>query len=316
MSLSDGNAGLFFDVHGKGSTPVVILHGLFGSRKNWRSVVKNLESLDGEGPTGPTGSKAPRFRFFTVDMRHHGESPKEGEFDLDLMAEDICGFIRGTAGGPAVVLGHSLGGRVAVKAFSKCPELFAGMILVDITPFDIDVDLCAELKEYLQAMRELPVEKLQSRKEAEARLGEKIPSPEVVRFLLQNLRRDKGEGADRRGKNGGAEGFFWSLGLEAIAEGFDRSCDAVITAGKDWQDVMVGKRAAELPLLGIRGGGSSFFPAEHMERLRTRFSRGEFQTVEGAGHWLHVEERRDFVRRVVDFLKGRIPAEISPGARI
>src|SRR6056297_955124 len=91
----------------KGGPKLVVLHGLFGSRRNWRGAAKALVALEGIRGQGLT--------VFTVDLRHHGESPNRGPFSLEALAQDVCACIEGPAGGgPVILLGHSLGGKVAL----------------------------------------------------------------------------------------------------------------------------------------------------------------------------------------------------------
>ena len=103
-----------FDGTGDGPQ-LVVLHGLFGSRRNWRSVAKELSAREDSRGRRPT--------VFTVDLRHHGRSPAEGPFDLDMLAADVWRFVETQApGGPVTLLGHSLGGKVAVLAQKELAE--------------------------------------------------------------------------------------------------------------------------------------------------------------------------------------------------
>ncbi len=296
-SASRKTIDLAFESYGQGSTPLVVLHGLFGSRRNWRAVARHLVAQD----LSSLDHESVGAQIFAVDQRHHGDSPKEGDFDLYLMAEDVCRFIRSRVGKPAVVLGHSMGGRIAVKTFTLCPELVSGLILVDITPFKLRKKVCDDLRDIIEAMRLMKIEEIATRKEAETRLHRRIESMEVVRFLLQNIRRNDGKKSDD-GENVDKPGVFrWILGLEAINRRFDGACESVLRE----DDVGEWKNAArELPVLCLRGGESDFFPEEEVELLKKWFPAATFRSIEGAGHWLHVEKRGEFVEMVFDFLSG------------
>ncbi|MCF7916102.1 MAG: alpha/beta hydrolase, partial [Spirochaetaceae bacterium] len=131
-----------------GGPKIVVLHGLFGSRRNWRGAAAALARR--EGPRGR------RPRVYTVDLRHHGESPNRGPFTLEALAEDVCAFIEGpVGGGPVTLLGHSLGGKVALVALQQCPEMIEQLVLADITPFRLSDTLCGELRQVVSALQEL-----------------------------------------------------------------------------------------------------------------------------------------------------------------
>lgn len=273
-----------FDGTGDGPQ-LVVLHGLFGSRRNWRSTAKDLAARE--------DSRGRQPNVFTLDLRHHGQSPNEGPFDLDEMAADVCRFVeRQAAGGPVTLLGHSLGGKVAVLALQQAPQLLERLILVDISPFRLPASLCGELRGVIEALRELQASPaaLESRAAAEELLGRRIAAPEVVRFLLHNLRRD-GEGR-----------LSLQLGVAAIAAGFDQACRSVLpdrepapNAGDQdaWRDV---------PLVAIKGGGSEYMPAEHFEALGRWFRMHDTHIIENGGHWLHVERKAEFVQLVAEIL--------------
>ena len=274
---------------GSGDGPLlVVLHGLFGSRRNWRSVAKELAAREDSRGRRPT--------IFTVDLRHHGQSPNQGPFDLDEMAADVCRFIEGPAGGgPVTLLGHSLGGKVAVLALQQAPQLIERLVLVDISPFRLADSLCRELRGVVEALQELQAtpSALESRHAAEELLGRLIAAPEVVQFLLHNLRRDGESGQGR---------LSLQLGVEAIAAGFDQACRAVLPDGEPnaargpyagpqdtWRDV---------PLLTIKGGGSEYMPAEHVDALARWFRMHDTYIIKNGGHWLHVEKKAEFVEVV------------------
>lgn len=279
-----------FDGSGDGAL-LVVLHGLFGSRRNWRSAAKALAAREDRQGRRPT--------VFTVDLRHHGDSPKSGPFDLDEMAADVCRFLEREAAGRAVsLLGHSLGGKVAVLALQQCPQLFERLILVDISPFRLPEELCSELRGVVEALQELQGSPaaLESRQAAGELLGRRIAAPEVVQFLLHNLRRS-GDGR-----------LSLQLGVAAIAAGFDQACRAVLPDGDpdDTASASAGPQNAwrDVPLLAIKGGGSEYMPAEHFEALARWFRMHDRYIIKNAGHWLQVERKAEFVEVVAKILEG------------
>jgi pimeloyl-ACP methyl ester carboxylesterase len=178
------------------------------------------------------------------------------------------------------------------------------LVLVDITPFRLSDKLCGELRQVVSALQELQSspEALESRSAAEATLGRRLASPEVVRFLLHNLRR----GEDRR--------LYLQLGIEAITAGFDQACRSALSqtgpglgleSGLDSETTGVAAPEGawrETPLLTIRGGKSKYMPPEHFEALTNWFRMHTHITIKNAGHWLHVERQEEFVNAVAKIL--------------
>jgi len=272
------------DKGGERSVPIVILHGLFGSKRNWRSTARRLTQTGG-------------FDILVPDLRHHGDSPKEGVFTFDEMAEDIAAFIETAAGGSAVLLGHSVGGKAAVRTEMRFPEQVAGLILADITPFELPGLVCEELSLIAEALDDLPISGINTRREAEEFLQPRIGDPGVVSFLLQNLR-----------KSASPEtiGYEWQIGLQAIRDNFGEICGAVLPSDDPGKVTAEGKGLrADTSCLCIRGEASPFFPPEDAERLKLYFHDLEVTTISGTGHWLHVEKQDEFVDRVSDFMRSR-----------
>jgi len=298
-----------------GTVPIVVLHGLFGSKRNWKRLAERL-------------SREAEADVYTVDLRHHGESPNTGPFNITEMAGDVCRFIDRVGLSPAFLLGHSVGGKVALQAALKCPWSAAGLILADISPFVLPRAVCDELRGIADALIGLPLEDIRSRREAEQFLLEKIPDLQIVRFLLQNLVKSgvlaiqSDAGTMEHSSAGPA--YRWQIGLQAISEGLEEACRGVLSdaaketgsvgEGSAGEGVSAGENSAEdsdtdpletLPLLCIRGGASPFFPQEDVQRLRVLSPSLEDHTIPGAGHWLHVEQPDRFVALVGDFVRRR-----------
>ena len=173
---------------GSGS-PLVILHGLFGSKRNWVTVAHRL---------------AAAHRVIAVDLRNHGESPWDGRHDYPALAADVAAVIEGRVGGPVAVLGHSMGGKAAMVLALARPELVARLVVVDIAP----VRSTATPIEYVRAMRCLPLAAYGQRLDVKEALAPAIPDPMVRGFLTLNL-------------VSGPAGFAWTVNLEAIEHNFD-----------------------------------------------------------------------------------------------
>jgi pimeloyl-ACP methyl ester carboxylesterase len=148
--------------------PLVILHGLFGSARNWRSVAQRL---------------AGSYHVYTVDLRNHGRSPWAETMTFADMAEDLRLFLDTHDLETAIILGHSVGGKTAMTFALEHPDRTEALIVVDIAPVAYDHTFLP----LVQAMQALDLGSLKRRSEAEARLVESIPDTPTRNFLLQNL---------------------------------------------------------------------------------------------------------------------------------
>ncbi len=242
--------------------PVVILHGLFGSAQNWGTVARRLAATQ---------------RVITADLRNHGLSPHTGSMDYPAMAADVAALIQARAGGRAAVIGHSMGGKVAMWLALTRPELVERLVVVDVAP----VSYRPALQAYAAAMRALPLRAGMRRAEADAALASAITDPGERAFLLQNLRFD-------------ADGPpAWRLNLAAI--------EPAVPAISAFPDPPAAAHY-DGPALVVSGERSSYVRAEHHPTVLRLFPRAAFVVVPGAGHWVHAEAPQPFLRAVEPFL--------------
>ena len=166
-------------------TPLLIAHGLFGSRKNWRSIAKKLSEIG--------------TRVIVVDMRNHGNSFWENTSSYEDMATDLH-EIANQFGGQINILGHSMGGKAAMALALMFPKTIVNLVVVDIAPVKYQHDHA----NYISAMESLDLSSVKSRREVDSRLSEKIPEKEVRALLIQSLEIDS------------SRGVKWSLNLKAL----------------------------------------------------------------------------------------------------
>jgi pimeloyl-ACP methyl ester carboxylesterase len=250
---------LFFRELGQGQ-PIVILHGIFGSSDNWLTQARILSS---------------EYRVITVDLRNHGQSEHSDEFDYKVMVSDIEKFIDDLKLKDVILIGHSMGGKVAMNFAIAHPEKLQKLIVVDISPRPYNLEHYV----IMDGLKAVPINTITSRGEADAALSPFVNEPDVRQFLLKNLQR-KAEG-----------GFSWKINLPVI----DKNLSKI---GYDLQ--FEGK--FEKPTLFIRGGKSKYVRDEDMIRIKELFPQAELETLD-TGHWVQAEKPMEFVEVVKGWLK-------------
>lgn len=240
--------------------PLLIVHGLFGSARNWGAIAKRLSD---RGPT------------LAVDMRNHGESPRDTAHGYPEMAADLAEIIA-AEGGPMDVLGHSMGGKATMRLALERPELVRRLIVADIAP----VTYTHSQSRHIEAMRGLSLDGLDTRSEADRRLAETVDDPGLRAFFLQSL--------DLK-----ADPPRWRLNLDVL--------DAEMPRIMSWPPTE-GLPPFEGPTLFLAGEKSDYVQTDHREGIRALFPRARFARIPGAGHWLHAEKPREFVEAVRVFL--------------
>lgn len=252
---------LNYKVFGEG-TPVIIIHGLFGTLDNWQSIAKKL-SKD--------------FMVFIVDLRNHGRSPHAEEFSYEIMAQDVQEFMENNWIYEAHVVGHSMGGKVAMQLASQNPDMVSKLVLVDMAPKTYE----GSHEEIFQAMFALNLATVQSRKEADQQMQAKIPSYSVRQFLIKNLSLNKE-----------TQQYEWKLNLPVIYEHYNH----ILSYNPIYQPY-------EGPTLFIKGETSDYILPEELEQYQAYFPAATLETVLQAGHWVHAEQPARFLEVLTKFLK-------------
>jgi esterase len=251
---------LSHEVAGDGP-PLIILHGLFGSARNWRAIAKGL---------------ADSHRVWSIDLRNHGDSPWDADMTYEAMAGDIKAFMARHGLEGAALMGHSMGGKVAMTLALTEPSLVGQMIVVDIAP----VQRPPDLRSYVRAMARIDLSTVRRRAEVGDLLASTVEDRSVRAFLLQNLVMT--DGAPR-----------WRLNLEAI----DRQMEAIGGFPEPLLD-----RQYERPTHFITGALSAYVKPEHRDLVLRLFPAVTMSVIAGAGHWVHAEKPESFLRAVRRFL--------------
>ena len=245
--------------------PLVVLHGLFGTLDNWQTLARRWATEAG-------------LRVVSVDLRNHGRSFHAPEISYERMAADVLAVLDHLALAPAdlTLLGHSMGGKVAMQLALSHPERLARLVVLDIAPRASDMHHQEAVVAGLQAVNLAVV---QTRAEAEAALARYVPQAGVRQFLLKNLYRD----ADNR--------FAWRINLPALAAALPAIGAGVAAAAPFLK-----------PALFIRGGASDYVSADDkLHGIPALFPNSQVATVLDAGHWLHAEKPDEVFALVRDF---------------
>lgn len=252
---------LYAESEGEGS-PVVVLHGLMGSSENWRNVRAAL---------------ADRYRVICLDLPNHGRSPHAPRTELGSMGDDVAETLRALGiQGRVSVIGHSLGGKVAMQLASDRPELVRGLVVVDISPRAIQpVHLFV-----LRACQQLDLKAAARRSDLDAALGQSVPQAETREFLLKNVVRDA------------AGVFAWRVPLQYLIDNYRAVSDAA---------PLLAPYAG--PALFVAGETSPFRLRNDEELIRGWFPAARFVTVAGAGHLVHTDRPDVFAAEVRAFLE-------------
>jgi esterase len=252
-------APLHYRAFGSGP-PLVILHGLFGCWHNWYPVARAL---------------ADRFRVLAVDQRSHGDSVRAEPLDYEHLAGDVRGLLDGLGLAQATLLGHSMGGKAALRFADRFPERVDRLIIVDI---------CHRAyppvhRPAIEALCGLDLKTLTRIKEADGRLAPAIPDAAVRQFLLKNLARSPA-------------GFRWKVNLEAVRRGYEGLCGRLPLQG------------GPVSALFVCGGRSDYVRDGDWPEVQRLLPRAQRVVIPGAGHWVHIDDEPGFLAAVCAFLEG------------
>ena len=251
---------LHYNEFGQGR-PVLILHGLFGSSRNWQGIARSLSDT---------------CRVITVDCRNHGQSFHAPSMRYEEMADDVLALVKQLDLHDGILMGHSMGGKVAMTLTLSQPNYFSALVSVDIAP----VNYRFTFSNLLKAMQTLPLAELSNRQQAEQHMRQTIDDPTLVGFILQNLVKDD-------------SGFAWRINLPAIADNMS-SISGFPEALRDRQN--------DLPALFVGGSLSDYLHERHAADIHHNFPNSEVRLIEGAGHWPHAEQTTEFLECLNSFI--------------
>ncbi len=253
---------LFYRNYGEGQ-PLVILHGIFGISDNWVTIGRRL---------------AERFEVFIPDQRNHGQSPHSDTFNYYALVEDLFEFLDDHELRNPILIGHSMGGKVAMNFALEYPRRVDKLIVVDMSMRKYPPR--QEHLEILQAMREIDFNTVSTREEVEEIIAKRIKSERVRLFILKNIYRIN------------AERMAWRLNIEGIYNNIDNVFEG-IESGYTYNE----------PTLFIKGGVSNYIQEEDYKTIPKNFPKAEFITIEGASHWVHADKPDELCAVFSEFLE-------------
>jgi pimeloyl-ACP methyl ester carboxylesterase len=243
-----------------GGFPLIILHGLLGSSDNWQNISRKL---------------AGQFQVCAPDLRNHGRSPHDETFDYDAMGDDLLELMADRQFGRAHLLGHSMGGKVAMNFALRHPEKVEKLVVVDITPRAYEPSHLP----IFEALSSLDLSSFRERGEVDRALAARIKDVVVRQFLLKNL------GRDEHGT------LHWKPNLPVIRRKYNELNAALEVRGK-----------FEGPALFIKGEKSDYITEADRELIARMFPNAQMAEIPEAGHWVHAEAPEKFITIVSEFL--------------
>lgn len=250
---------LHFKQIGQGS-PVVIAHGLLGMSDNWYSFARKLSE---------------NHMVYTIDLRNHGRSPHADKMNYEVMAADLMQFMEDQwLYDDVTLMGHSMGGKVAMQLALTEPDMVDKLIIVDIGP-GAYTDRHSHI---LAALSAVSLSGLASRKDVEQQLLENLSDQSIVAFLMKNLKRSN-------------EGFSWRVNLPVLVNAYPQLMHGLLTNGTyDGQTLFV------------RGSASDYIKEDESKMIYRHFPQASILTVDNAGHWVHADQPDKLLDIVHDFL--------------
>lgn len=247
-------------VQGEGK-PFLFLHGFLGMGDNWKTL-GNKFAEDG-------------YEVHLLDMRNHGRSPHADEMNYEAMAGDVLAYCESKGLEEIILLGHSMGGKVAMHIANANPDLIEKLIIVDISP----KYYAPHHHKILEGLSALQEKSFTSRGDAEDFLSEFIEDEGTRLFLLKNLYRKEKNILSLR------------LNLEALINNIEE-VGAPLPAGYKFDN----------PTLFIKGSKSNYITAEDEPVIKLHFPSAKILEIQNAGHWVHAENMADFYTGVKNFL--------------
>lgn len=239
---------------------LIILHGFMGSLDNWQSLANEF---------------AKSYEVYLIDARNHGKSPHTATHSIAEMVEDLFDFLHQQQISKANIIGHSMGGKVAMQFAVNYPNCVNKLVVADIAA-----------KKYgrghddvFEALYAIDLTKIQTRKQAEEAMLPHVSEFGTRQFLLKNL---------ERLENGT---YQWKMNLDVLYRDYEEITQEVKT-----------NKPITIPVLFLKGELSKYIKDEDWEQIKSIFPEAELKEINKAGHWLHADNPKEFYEKVIAFL--------------
>ena len=250
---------LFYRKLGSGK-PLFILHGLFGLSDNWSTVGKMLSES---------------FEVYLIDLRNHGSSPHSDEWTYSAMVNDLTELMENEKLNKIILMGRSLGGKVAMQLASMHPEKLEKLIVVDMAPKNYS----GSSFDFANKLIDTNLTELKTRKEAEERLSSFIHEKSELQLMQKNIYwNDENK-------------LAWKFNLKTIAENINKIKNTFT----------LGEIHISISALFIRGEKSNYILDSDIPQIKKNFPDSEIKTIAGVGHWVHADKPQKFVDIVKEF---------------
>lgn len=264
---------LFYREYGTQGPTMVILHGLYGASDNWVSIARKLEK---------------DYRIFIIDQRNHGQSPHSETHDFESMADDLLTFFKDHNITKAHIVGHSMGGKTAMRFALLHPELIDKLVVIDIAPksyasFSNYAQITNNHLLIMDSMLNVDLSNIQSRQEVDQQLSGQLTDQKLRHFLLKNIHRTK------------SGSYQWRFNLPVLKQSLEQIMDG-------FSDLPPEQHKTNIQSIFIKGEQSGYITEEDSLIIRKYFKNAELVTIPNAGHWLHAEQPDLLIKTLAYFL--------------
>ncbi len=265
---------LFYREFGDGNRNLIIIHGLYGASDNWVTIAKLLKD---------------NFHVYLIDQRNHGQSPHSDDMNYEFMSDDLNEFMEQHDLDEAIIMGHSMGGKAAMRFALAHPQKVTKLFILDIAPksygsYSNYAEITNDHRTIIDALLNVNLNIHASRQSVDKELQDAIPNKMVRSFLLKNLGRDE----DKQ--------LYWKFNLQVLSDHLQDIMDG-------FSDIK-GKVSfpEDKPVFLVRGEDSPYVHEDDMQEVRTFFPSVQTANIPNAGHWLHAEQPELFLKTVLYFM--------------
>lgn len=259
---------LYYRQQGEGEN-LTILHGLYGSSDNWNNISKLLSD---------------EFKVIAVDLPNHGKSPKTDEFNLSFLSDSVYDFLKEKNIQKTHLLGHSLGGKIALEIASKYPQIVDKLIIVDIAPRNYLKNEFEERENHekiINILKNVDLSKYKNRSDALNELMKIEKTGKLKMFLMKNIKRNK---------NGDLE---WKINIKAISDNLSQILNQFDTKIENIKN----------EILFIKAENSPYINAKDIEFIKQNFKKAKIKIIPDTTHWIHIEKPKTLVKEIKKFSK-------------